>query len=519
MIKKILAGIFIVAIIGAFTAYSFIYRTNANEDPSGAPRNAFPVEIEESFTMTIVTEISVKGTVSLIDRHIMYPKSGAKIKNVHAKTGDAVTEGDVLVEYEDDSLDNLYDQMKELNLNYESARIRLDATVLPPSRTELMQAEMNINQAELGVNQAEANISQAEANINQAKKTITDIHLSVDTYDINIEQMNRNIEQAEKTLDETQILYDVGAVTKNELDNLAESLTKMREQLLTTSMQRDNTVLSLDNAETALNNLESALPNVKAALPNAQASLELAREQYNSILNRPNEEGIQNQIKQNQISLDQILLRVQQLQKQIDDFVFFETAPASGTVLTRNANEGEYSSSNRPLFEIADTSNDNLVIKAAIPEKEIAGIYEGQEAVITGSALGRDKFTGTITKIYPMAEQRQISNSVETVVLVDICVTDENAKLKSGYTVDANIVTAVSEDVVVVPLMSTLSESGGDNFVYIMNDEFIIEKRMVDLLTYSGLYVEVTNVKAGEKIVQSPPQQLADGMLVRPITR
>jgi len=438
---------------------------------------------------------------------------------VHAKVGDEVRAGDILVEYDDDSLRNLHDQMKELMLNHDSALIRYEATVLPPSRTELMQAEMNINQAELNVNQARTGINQAEANINQAKKTITDINLSIDSYDITIEQIQRNIEQTEKSLNDTAILHEIGAATQTELDNINETITKLREQLQTTEMQKENTILSLDNAYINLANLEAALPNAEAALPNAAAALELAKEQYNAILTRPDDEAVQNQIKQNRISLDQIILRIEQLQKQIDDFTFVEIAVASGTVLTRNANVGEYSASGRPLFEIADTSNDNLVIKATIPEKEVSGVSEGQEAVITGDALGRDKYAGVITKIYPIAEQRQISNSLETVVMIDIMVPDRNARLRSGYTVDALIVTAVAEDVVVVPLMSTLSDPGGDNYVFVMNDEMIIEKRMVDLLTYSGLYVEVSNVAAGERIVQSPPQQLAEGMLVKPVAR
>ena len=84
---------------------------------------------------------------------------------------------------------------------------------------------------------------------------------------------------------------------------------------------------------------------------------------------------------------------------------------------------------------------------------------------------------------------------------------------------DAIIVTSVLEDAVVVPLMSTLSESNGDNYVFIMNSDSMAEKRVVDLLAYSGLYVAVTNVSPGEKVIQSPPQQVTEGTLVRPVAR
>jgi len=441
--------------------------------------------------MTIVSDISVKGAVYIIDRHIMYPKSNAKIKKVNAKAGDYVSAGEVLVEYDDDSLRSLNDQLKELELNLESAVIRLEATVLPPSQTELMQAEMNINQA--------------RANINQAKKTITDVNLTIDSHDISIEQVARAVESAEKTLAETRILFDIGAATQSEIDNIEETITKYREQITTTAMQRDNAELSLENAY--------------AALANTEAALLLAEEQYAAILNRPNEESVLNQITQNRISVDQIELKIAQVKKQIADFTFREVAPVSGTVLTRNANEGEYSASGRPLFEIADTTNDNLVIKIYIPEKEIAGIFEGQEAEITGSAFGREKYSGVITKIYPLAEQRQTSNSVETVVPVDIMVPDANAKLKSGYTVDAAIITDVLEDAVVVPLMATLSDNNNENYIFVMNDDFTVEKRAVELLAYSGLYVAATNVVSGEKLIMSPPPQITEGMTVKPVVR
>lgn len=491
MIKKILAAIVILGVIGGFIYYSLVINPQKAEDQSGVPRNAFPVEIEESFVMTIITDISVKGSVQIIDRHVMYPKSNAKISKVNAKVGDAVVEGDVLVEYEEDSLQGLRDQMRELALNLESAQIRLDSTVVLPSRTELMQAEMGINQS--------------EANINQANKAITDINLSIDSYGITIDQLKRQIESTEKTLYETRVLYDVGAAAKSELESVEEAIIKLNEQLLTTEMQRDNTVLSLANAYVALSN--------------AEAALELSREQYQAMLDRPNDETVQNQLRQNRISVDQIKLKMEQLQKQINDFTFIEKAPVSGTVLSKGANPGEYSSAGRPLFEIADTSNNNLVIKIYIPEKEIAGIYVGQEAEITGSALGREKYTGFITKIYPVAEQRQTSNTIETVVLVDIMVSDDKPKLRSGYTVDAAIVTDVLENAVVVPLMSTLSDSNGENYVFIMKDDFTVEKRVVGLLAYSGMYVAVTNVKSGEQIIQSPPQQITEGIFVKPVVR
>ena len=87
MIKKVFAAILIVGVIGGFIGYSMITQQE-REEQAGVPRNAFPVELEDSFIMTVVTDISVKGTVSFIDKHIVYPKSSAKIKTVGAKAAD-----------------------------------------------------------------------------------------------------------------------------------------------------------------------------------------------------------------------------------------------------------------------------------------------------------------------------------------------------------------------------------------------------------------------------------------------
>jgi multidrug efflux pump subunit AcrA (membrane-fusion protein) len=92
-----------------------------------------------------------------------------------------------------------------------------------------------------------------------------------------------------------------------------------------------------------------------------------------------------------------------------------------------------------------------------------------------------------------------------------------DAPLKAGYTVDATIITKIVENTVVVPLMSTVREADGKNYVYIMRDDYSVEKRLVELGEYAGIYVEVSNMAEGEKTILNAPAQIKEGVFVKPV--
>jgi multidrug efflux pump subunit AcrA (membrane-fusion protein) len=513
--KKALIFVCVLFIAGGLIAVG-IYNASRQEDSSGIPRNAIPVQFERAHRQTITSRVSAKGVVELVDRTAMFPGTQAKIETIHVRVGDEVREGDLLITYDPKILETYMDQLIEADLALRSAELALAAAKIPPTRTELLQAEAQTSQAEAQVRQAKTQVRQAEAQVIQAEKAIADIEAQARQIELSLSQLQANLETAEKRAKDTQALYVLGISSKTEADGAQDAVTTLKGQIDTTALQLETALSGIPMAELnvllAMESLRLAEENV----PLAEENVPLAEAQLNSIRNRLNDARTQNQIQSLELNIEQMELRIAMIQKNIDDFIQAEYAPVSGTVLMVYASEGDMAMSGRPLFDLADTSNRNLIIRINVPESDAKNIDIGQYAEIKGAAFGADSFAGHVSKIHPLAERKPVGNSMETVLTVEIT-PDENIRLRAGYSIDTTITTGVHENVIVVPLMSTLSDPDGGHFVYIMAEDHTVQRRDIRIGEYSGLYVQADGVTEEDRIILNPSSQIREGIFVRPI--
>lgn len=472
--KKVIIFICILAVAGGLIGFG-VYNASRQQQATGIPKNAIPVQLENPHRETVISKVSAKGTVELIDTTAVYPATQARIETLHVKAGDTVAEGDLLLTYDIKTLDSYRDQLAEAELALRSAQLALESSLIPASRTEVLQARTQIN---------------------QAKKTHEDIIMQAAQFDISIAQLNSNIETAQKKYKDTQTLQVMGVATQTETDAARDALKSLQSQLETTQSQKDALL---------------------AGLPIASENIQLAQSQYNALVDRQDDPKAVNQREAQEIAIEQAELRISQIQKNIDEFESEERAPVSGSILNVYAAEGDIGTSGRVLMEIAETSLSNLIIRINVPESDAKNIEVGQRAEIKGSALGTQIYDGHIQKIYPLAEKKQIGNSQETVLTVEITPDGSDIKLRAGYSIDTNIITGVAEDTVVVPLMSTLSDADGSYFVYIMREDYSVEKRPITLGEYAGIYVQAGGVTEDDRIILNPSGQINEGVFVKPI--
>lgn len=471
--KKIIIVLLIVAVAGGFIIFNTV-NTNRLEAAGGAARNLLPVHWENPSTQTIISRVNARGSVEFVDTTTVFPTTHAQILEVHVSVGDEVQIGDLLITYDNDILDSLHDNLAEARLALRSAELGLAAARVGPTSAELLAAE---NQIE------------------QARNNIVNIEAQLDQIDLQISQIQESIITAQNSKNDVEMLFNSGVATRLELDNAASALRSLEDQLAITQSQRDAAALGL---------------------PMAQETERLAVAQFGAVRDRNAQPAAVNQAQVQQVNIDQARLRIEQIQRSINEFESEERSTTTGTVLAVHVEEGELLSTGRPLMEIADITSDNLVVVVYVPENDAGSIALGQEVEISGGALGNHIYPGYIQMIHPVAAPRQIGTVVETVLTVEINPTNTE-RLRAGYTVDANIITQVSEDTIVVPLMSTLSEGGGVNFVFIINEDSILERRDITLGEFSEMYIEVMGLEKTDRIVSSPTHAMYTGMVVRPI--
>ena len=471
--KKIIIILLIMVVVGGFIAFN-VFNANRAEAASGIARTALPVHWEYPSVQTIVSRVNARGAVELVDKTIVFPETLAQIVTVHVSVGDEVQVGDLLITYDDSVLDTLHDNLAEAKLALQAAELGLAATRIAPSNTELLAAENQVA---------------------QARTNIANIQAQLDQIDLQISQIQENIQQAQSTQTDVQMLFNSGVATRLELDNANDAVRRLEDQLAITESQRDAAALGL---------------------PLARESERLAIAQFGTVRDSNNQPAAINQAQLQQVSIEQARLRISQIQRNIEDFKQEERATTTGTVLNVFVNEGEFSAVGRPLMEIADTSSNNLVVVVHVPENDAGNVALGQEVQISGGALGSHIYEGYIQLIHPIAAPRQIGTTVETVLTVEIAVR-ETSRLRAGNTVDADIITQVNVDTLVVPLMSTLSAGGGVNFVYVIGDEYLLERREITLGGFSEMYIEAIGISENDRVVNTPTPQMYDGMQVRPI--
>ncbi|HET6376249.1 MAG TPA: efflux RND transporter periplasmic adaptor subunit [Methylocella sp.] len=123
------------------------------------------------------------------------------------------------------------------------------------------------------------------------------------------------------------------------------------------------------------------------------------------------------------------------------------TAPAGGTVLSRNAEAGQavMAGSETPLFVIVP---ETAAVEAHLDTraKETGGIKAGDAVTITSDSLPGREFSGTVSEILAMAEPGE-----EGLRRAVISVADPDLALAPGMKVNAFIVMGLREDVLRIP--------------------------------------------------------------------
>lgn len=136
----------------------------------------------------------------------------------------------------------------------------------------------------------------------------------------------------------------------------------------------------------------------------------------------------------------------------------------------------------------------DLIFDGNIDETEVGALSEGMPMIITIGALQNYSFDATLEYIAPKAVENNGTNQFEIKAAV---VVDQEGKIRSGYSANAEIVLEHKEDVLFIP-ESALEFEGDSTFVYIKSgDEYIRTK--VGTALSDGVNIEVTDgLKEGD---------------------
>lgn len=205
---------------------------------------------------------------------------------------------------------------------------------------------------------------------------------------------------------------------------------------------------------------------------------------------------LQARIENQEIKVEQKKLELSEKLKQLDNTAVY--APISGTVLKINVTEGDNVSPNTQIAIIADLNNLEVVVP--IDELDIGKVKIGQPAVVTAEAIPNTKFTAEVVKIALEGTSRGGVATFDVTLRIK-----DTGQLRPGMTVNAEIITAIKNDVLLLPV-EAIQKRGDRNFVILEGEQQEDQSKPNIVPIKIGLvsedYVEVVEgLKEGDTVI------------------
>ncbi len=344
------------------------------------------------------------------------------------------------------------------------------------ARLDSRDAQIRLEQANASVLQAQSNVIQAQQNVQQAQTNVDQVRAQLGlpvgkNFSVNevaeVKTAKAALELAEKEFVRNERLLESGDVSRS----IYDQRKAQREQA---AAQFQTAVNTANQRFEAIKTAESQVKSAQAAVNTAKAAEDATRTQISSA------------------------------QKAVSDATI--SAPFSGFVAERNADVGEFVSTNQKVATIVRTSV--LRLRIDIPEQQIGQVKNGQSISLQTSAFPDRSFSGTIFRISPSLNATSRTLSVEAEV--------ENGEglLKPGQFATVRVAQSQPKPAVMIPA-AAVKVDGETNKVYVVKDGRA-EERIVKTGTLENNLIEIQNgIQENENVAVSNIAQLSDGVSVR----
>jgi len=412
-------------------------------------------------TGTVVSSVSVSGTVASSDIEELNFGSAGTVTAVNVAPGAKVIAGQVLATIDDSALQV---QLQTAQANLDAAQARLDADLAAPTAETIASAQDSVDQATLQLSTAKTSLSDTKAQ--------NTLNISQATDALNAAKATLAADTASLPAGDPQLAKDQAAVD-SATSALAAAKVRATQSLHQAEAQVSSATLALT---TARHNYDTKVAPVSAAqIASDRASVAQAQ---------------------------QTLANLQATGATI-------TAPIDGTVTAVNLKVGQQvagsssssasgSSTTTGQIEVMDLIH--LRIAGEASETDIARLRMDQSATITATALGSETVVGTVCELGVVGSQI----SGVTSFPVTVCLDGTNPALLVGMSATAAVVTDRADNAVLVPTLA-VKTVGGQQVVTVLEADGTTQRNVpVTVGISNGSETQiVSGLTGGETVVES----------------
>ncbi len=207
------------------------------------------------------------------------------------------------------------------------------------------------------------------------------------------------------------------------------------------------------------------------------------------------------QISNQRIAIQQKQLSLAQQNRELEKRTLY--APIAGTVVAVNVTEGEEVTDNQSNLVTISCLN-TLQVTIPVDELDILNVKTGQSARVSSDAIKGKVFTAKVTEI---AGEGTVSSGVSTFDV--LLLLDDPGALKAGMNVNAEILLAAKEDVLLLPL-DAITEQGDKKFVKIRSSNGEEKRTEVKVGIVTSTTAEIkAGLQEGDNVVYNALQATA----------
>lgn len=289
-----------------------------------------------------------------------------------------------------------------------------------------------------------------------------------------------NIEETVFTIGEVQpaATYSVVAKTAGTVDAAYFEVGDM--------VAKDDILFKLDTSALSVTQ-QSTLDQVDNAIKQAKMALDQAQDQYDrqSILfeqgavSKAVMDSATTALDNAAIQYDNALSSAKSTQKQLEEQydTYVQKSPVSGTIVSKNIDEGQFVSSQVAYTIIPDES---YIVSGSITSKYINDLSKGQSVSIYVKTIDRH-YTGTVQSISSVASRG--SYPIEIAI-------EGDSDLKAGLYAELEIVLSAHDGVLLVP-KGALIQDNGSYYAYTVDNSGSVLRKNVEVGIASGKAFEI----------------------------
>ena len=177
-------------------------------------------------------------------------------------------------------------------------------------------------------------------------------------------------------------------------------------------------------------------------------------------------------------------------------------APWAGLVAKVLVQEGNYVAPRTPLVEIFDPTS--LVIRVALPEKVALSVRQGATAHVVFDAVAGKSFDAKVERLFPDLDRKFRTRTAELSLA-------GGPPLSPGMFARVRLVVETVTGAVIAPMSAVVTNSGGKQLVYSVEDDKAVGHGVVTGLEVDGRVQIVSGLAAGAEIVVAGHAKLKDG--------